>query len=168
MKKISIISTILVIIDQVVKIIIDKSLPLNKSVEIINHFFSLTYVRNDGAAFSILSGNIFFLIIIALFALYIIYKYFIKGKELTNINIIIYTLIISGIIGNLIDRIIRGYVIDYFDFTIFKYHFAIFNIADIYIVIGCILLILYTLKEEHYGYNCHKRKWRKKNRLFFS
>lgn len=127
--------------------IISSKMLVNSSITIIKDFFNITYVKNIGAAFSILSGGRFLLIIIALIAIYIIYKLLIKNKNLNRINIINYSLLIGGIIGNLIDRIIRGYVVDYLDFTIFNYNFPIFNIADICIVISCVLLI-FTIKEE--------------------
>ena len=127
--------------------IISSKMLVNSSITIIKNFFNITYVKNIGAAFSILSGSRILLIMIALIAIYIIYKLLVKNKNLNKINIINYSLLIGGIIGNLIDRIIRGYVVDYLDFTIFNYNFPIFNIADICIVISCILLI-FTIKEE--------------------
>lgn len=147
MKKIIPISLFIIILDQIVKMIISSKMLVNSSITIIKDFFNITYVKNIGAAFSILSGGRFLLIIIALIAIYIIYKLLIKNKNLNRINIINYSLLIGGIIGNLIDRIIRGYVVDYLDFTIFNYNFPIFNIADICIVISCVLLI-FTIKEE--------------------
>lgn len=147
MKKIIPISLFIIILDQIVKMIISSKMLVNSSITIIKNFFNITYVKNIGAAFSILSGSRILLIMIALIAIYIIYKLLIKNKNLNRINIINYSLLIGGIIGNLIDRIIRGYVVDYLDFTIFNYNFPIFNIADICIVLSCILLI-FTIKEE--------------------
>lgn len=147
MKKIIPISLFIIILDQIVKMIISSKMLVNSSITIIKNFFNITYVKNIGAAFSILSGSRILLIMIALIAIYIIYKLLVKNKNLNKINIINYSLLIGGIIGNLIDRIIRGYVVDYLDFTIFNYNFPIFNIADICIVISCILLI-FTIKEE--------------------
>ena len=63
-------------------------------------------------------------------------------KEISKISQISFGLIIGGIIGNLIDRLLRGYVVDFFSFIIFKYHYPIFNIADILIVVGAFLLII--------------------------
>lgn len=159
MKKIIPLSLIIISIDQIVKLIIDNNISLNSSIIIVKNFFNITYVRNNGAAFSILSGNQVFLILMAILAIFIIYKYLIKDKILTKINIFIYSILLSGIIGNLIDRVVRGYVIDYLDFKIINYNFPIFNIADICIVIGCLLLIL-TLKEEEDGSKSNRRKSR--------
>ena len=145
MKKIIINSILLIIVDQLIKILINNN--IHESIELVNNFFSLTYVRNTGAAFSILEGNRFLFVIVAVSALYLIYRLFIKDKKLNNINILIFSLLISGIIGNLIDRIVYGYVIDYFEFTLFNNNMPIFNFADICIVIGAILFILNTILE---------------------
>ena len=151
LKKISIISILLIILDQVIKLIVDSNLALGESINIISNFFSITYVRNTGAAFSILNGSRLFLIIIAVIALYFIYQILIKNQNLSKLNIMINSLLISGIIGNMFDRIVREYVIDYLDFNLFGYSFPIFNLADICIVIGCFLLIITTIKEDKNG-----------------
>ena len=147
MKKICIYSLILIVIDQLIKCIISSNMILNTSITLIKDFFNITYVRNIGAAFSILEGNRMFLIIVALIVLIGIYL-LIKNKTFKKIETIVYTLIISGIIGNLIDRIIYGYVIDYADFKLLGYNMPIFNLADSLIVIGCILLFIITVMEE--------------------
>lgn len=146
MKKIIINSILLIIVDQLIKILIINN--IYESIELVSNFFSLTYVRNTGAAFSILEGNRFLFVIVAVLALYLIYKLFIKDKKITGLKILIFSLLISGIIGNLIDRIIFGYVIDYFEFTLFNNNMPIFNFADICIVIGAILFILNTVLED--------------------
>ena len=148
MIKISLISILCILIDQITKLIVTTNINLNNSITIINNFFSLTYVKNYGAAWSILSGNRLLLIIIALISLFLIYNFFIKNKELKTLEIITYGLLIGGIIGNLIDRIIFGYVIDFFDFLIFNYNFPVFNFADIFIVVSAGLLIIDTFRGE--------------------
>lgn len=151
MKKIMLFSVLGIALDQATKYIISIVLELGESISIIPNFFHFTYVRNFGAAFSILNGNRLFFIIIGLFALVAIYYLFLKNKKLNTLEIGTYSLLISGILGNLLDRIIRGYVVDFFDFTIFGYHFPIFNIADICIVLA-VAFILYTIiKEEKHG-----------------
>ena len=140
MKKILPITIVSLFIDQLVKIIVINNMNLFDSINIITNFFKITYVRNTGAAWSILSGNTWFLIVISLIALVVIYLYFIKDKKLNKLESISYGLLIGGILGNLIDRIIYGYVIDYLDFKIINYDFPIFNIADICIVISIILI----------------------------
>ncbi len=141
-KKMLLISFICVIIDQVLKIIVDSKMVLNTSKEIITDFFNISYVRNFGAAWSILAGNRFFLILVALVSLVIFYLYFVKDKKLSKLETLSYGILIGGILGNLIDRIIHGYVIDYLDFMIFKYDFPVFNFADMCIVISVGLIII--------------------------
>ena len=154
MKKLIVyISAICFIIDQLSKALLDHFLELNQSIDIIPSFFRITYVRNDGAAWSLFSGNQIFLIIMSFFALYMIYTYFIKNKVLNKLELWSYGLLLGGIFGNLIDRLIRGYVTDFFDFTIFNYHFPVFNIADICIVIGLFLTIISLWKGDKNGNN---------------
>ncbi len=149
MKKVYIFALISLIIDQIVKILVSNYLILGQTIKIINNFFYLTYVQNKGAAFSILIGYRYILIIITFIFLYYLYKCIKKQKSLNKLEIISYGLLLGGIIGNLIDRIIYGYVIDYFDFMIFNYNFPIFNLADSFIVIGCIILVINSyLKGE--------------------
>jgi len=147
-KKLSIFSIIVIIIDQLLKYFISNSMNLYEYKTIIKDFFYITHVHNTGAAWSILSGNTFLLIAIAFIAFFLIIIFFIKDQKLNNLDIAIYSLLIGGIIGNLIDRIIYGYVIDYLDFIIFKYDFPVFNLADICIVLSVILLIIKYIKEE--------------------
>ena len=133
----SIISFLIIAIDRVVKIIVNRYIPLNKSISVIKNIFYLTNVHNEGAAFSIMYGLRYILIAISIaFLVFIIYYMYKKKKY--NIE---FALIISGLIGNLIDRIVFGYVIDYIGVIIFKYYFPIFNIADALIVIGAIILL---------------------------
>jgi len=146
-KKLAIFTILFIFIDQISKILISINFDLNQSINLINNFFSLTYVHNYGAAFSIFSGARFLFIFITIIALNLIYMFFIKNKELKNFEIIIYSLLLGGIIGNLIDRVVFGYVIDFLDFTIFNYDFAIFNLADSFIVVSVILLIFMEVKN---------------------
>lgn len=151
MKKIAIISLICIIIDQVIKVVVTTNLEFAHSINVINNFFRLTYLQNTGAAWSILSGNRILLVIITLIALFIIYYFFIKGKEIKNHESILYGLLLGGILGNLIDRVRFGYVIDYLDFNIFSYHYPVFNFADICIVISIIVLLIISLKDDKNG-----------------
>ena len=142
MRKIVLISSILFILDQITKLIVGFCIDLNTSVTVIKNFFYISNVHNYGAAFSVLYGNTIFLIIISLVALFLIYHFMIKDKNLKKFDIIIYSLLIGGIFGNLFDRVIYGYVVDFLDFNIFGYGFPVFNIADVCIVISVILLII--------------------------
>ena len=147
LRKSLIITLICILVDQAIKIIVMGTMSLNSSINIIPNFFSLTYVENDGAAWSILSGNKIFLILISVVALIFIYYYFIKSTDIKKFEFINYSILIGGIFGNLFDRIKYGKVIDYLDFNIFGYNFPIFNFADICIVISVILLLIYNIKE---------------------
>lgn len=148
MKKVYIIALISLIIDQIVKILVSNYLILGQTTKIINNFFYLTYVQNTGAAFSILIGYRYILIIITLIFLYYLYKYTKKQTNPNKLAILSHGLLLGGIIGNLIDRIIYGYVIDYLDFMIFNYNFPIFNLADTFIAIGCIILVINSYAKE--------------------
>ncbi|MBR3490613.1 MAG: signal peptidase II [Bacilli bacterium] len=133
----SIISFLIIVIDRVVKILVNRYIPLNKTVNVIKNVFYLTNVHNEGAAFSIMYGLRYILIAISIAFLVLIIYYMYKKKKY-NIE---FALIIGGLLGNLIDRIVFGYVIDYIGVIIFKYYFPIFNIADALIVIGAIILL---------------------------
>ena len=145
-EKIYSIAAISIMIDQIVKIIIRTKIKLNTSIPLIPNIFNLTYVENKGAAFSILQNTQIFLIIIGLVFLYVIDYYIKKEKKFDKLNIIALGLIIGGIIGNLVDRILLHAVVDYLDFTLIN--FPIFNIADSCITIGVILFIISIIKEE--------------------
>lgn len=142
MKKIGIISLIVIIIDRILKVLVTNNFVLNVRNKIIDGFFYITNCHNEGAAFSLFSGNVLFLIFITLIVLFLIYRT-INKKNVNKIGILAYGLLLGGILGNLYDRIFYGYVIDYLDFVIFKFNFAIFNLADAAIVIGAILLIVF-------------------------
>ena len=146
MKRIMLFSMIIFIIDQLVKLFISFSMSLNTSVTVFNNFFYISNVHNYGAAFSILYGNRIFLVIVSIVTLILVYHFLLKNKEFSWMDISIYSLLIGGILGNLFDRIMYGYVIDYLDFYIFGYNFPIFNIADICIVVSVGLIIIDTLR----------------------
>lgn len=149
MKKISIISFIVFLIDRIIKMLIETFFKLGVRNSIVKKFFYLTYVKNEGAAFSIFNGKIIFLILLSFAALYLVYSFIKKEKNMNNITIISYGMFIGGIIGNLIDRIFYGYVIDYLDFELFGNRFAIFNFADSMIVIGAILLLIFEGSDKN-------------------
>ena len=126
-------------LDQMIKYLVASNMHLNQSINIIKDFFKITYVTNDGAAISLFSGNVLLLILIAVFVIIYIFK---NIKKLEKLEKYIYSILVAGILGNLIDRIFRRHVIDYLDFRLFGYDMAIFNFADICIVVSCSLLLL--------------------------
>ena len=120
---------------------------VGESVKVIHNFFYITYTQNKGAAWSILEDHRILLLIISVLALYLINKYMNKEK-LSNLETFSYGMIIGGIVGNLFDRIFFGYVIDFLDFKLFGYNYPIFNIADTFIVIGVILMVIISVRKE--------------------
>ena len=139
-KKISlllVISFLIIVLDRILKIIVTKYIPYEKTISIIKKVFYLTNVHNEGAAFSIMYGLRYILIGLSIVFLILLIYYMYKKKK-TNIE---FSLIIGGLIGNLVDRIIFGYVIDYIGIIIYKYYFPVFNLADALIVIGAIIFI---------------------------
>ncbi len=151
-KKICFFSLLFFIIDIISKNVVKSFLNLYDSIEIIPNFFSLTYVVNDGAAFSILRGKQLLLIVLAII-LFLLIVYYISKEKLDNYKVIYYSLLIGGMFGNLLDRIIYNGVIDFFDFNIFGYNYPIFNLADTFIVIGVILIIIEIIRKDFYGNN---------------
>jgi signal peptidase II len=135
-----IIGLLVLIIDQVLKGIIET---LTKSYVIIDKVLSIKYVTNTGAAFSLFENNIIVLILISLVILVLVYNLSFSFKS-NKINNITFGLLYGGILGNLIDRVFYGYVRDFISI----YKFPIFNIADIAIVTGIILLIITSIKGE--------------------
>lgn len=135
---------ILVGLDQWTKWAIVKSIPLGDSLEIVPGFFELTYVRNSGAAFSSFDGiGMWFFITITLIEIGVMIYYFFRSDN-SKIDFAL-ALLMSGAIGNLIDRIHFGYVRDFFLFYIFGSPFAIFNVADVCITLGFIILMFALL-----------------------
>lgn len=147
--KIYVIGIVLTITDFIVKFIIDNNMKLNESIIIIPKFFKLYYLRNDGAAFSSFSGMKYLLIAISVIVFIYLIKYINKNDIKNKLEIISLGLILGGLFGNLIDRILYGEVIDYLSFTFFEYSFAVFNIADIGITVGVILFIINVLKNNN-------------------
>lgn len=146
-KKSIIIAVLILVIDIITKLAIDSSFNLMETKAIITNFFSITKVYNYGASWSILSGYNLLLILIAIIILIILFIYQ-KKFNINKRNTAAFGLLYGGIIGNLLDRIIYGYVIDFLDFKIFNYNFPVFNFADICIVLGIFLLAIAIFKKE--------------------
>ena len=159
-RKILIIAIFSLAIDQISKIIAEEFLILNVGKVLIPNFFNLTLCYNNGAAWSILENQKILIIILTLIALFIIYHFIYCFKK-NNRNNVAFGLIMGGLSGNLIDRIIFSHVRDFLDFYIFGYDFPVFNIADICIVIGVILLIIAIIKGEDISENSSRKLKRK-------
>ncbi|MGA2526851.1 MAG: signal peptidase II [Smithellaceae bacterium] len=135
-----------IVLDQITKAVIREKLFMYGSYKVIDGFFSLVYVMNPGAAFGFLAGApeifryLFFISITVLAILLIIY-YILKSKAQDVLIVISLTLIFGGAVGNLIDRIRFGAVVDFLDFYIGTWHWPAFNAADSAISIGAVLMI---------------------------
>ena len=140
----TILTIIFLIIDIISKLVVSSLMNVYDSIVIIKNFFCITYVRNTGAAWSIFEGRVLGIIVVSLIIISFIVYYISKQKVKSKLEKIGYSLILGGSLGNLLDRVIYGYVIDFLDFNIFGYDYPIFNLADSFIFVGVMLLIIYT------------------------
>ncbi len=140
------ISLIAIILDQLTKYLIVSNMNLYQNITVIDNFFSLFYIRNSGAAFSILEGKMLFFYLITIAGLVLVYYIFKTSK--TKLSLIASSLLLGGIVGNFIDRLIHQEVIDFLKFTIFDRDFAIFNLADAFISIAVVLLFIDIFLEK--------------------
>lgn len=146
----SIICIVVLFLDQFSKAWIDTSMQLGQSIIVIPNFFSITYLHNTGAAWSMLEGKMLFFYIVSIIALIVMgYFYMNTDKEdmITKTGLV---LMVSGTAGNFIDRIVFQHVRDFLDFTIFGYDFPVFNVADMALCIG-VFLIFVSIGLEHFG-----------------
>ena len=134
-------------LDQWTKWAVERSLDLYERVEIIKNFFTVTYVQNTGAAWSIMEGGsmaVFY--VITLVALVIMISYY-RSSECDALGKWGIVMMMGGTIGNFIDRLRLQYVVDFLSFDIFGYDFPIFNVADIFLCLGVGILILSFILE---------------------
>lgn len=157
-KKILFISSGLIIIDQLIKLLVLNTMYLYQSIKVIPNFLYLTYVENDGAAFSILQGGRWFFVITGVIALILFFKFIFDDTKISKFDILCYSLVTSGIVGNLIDRLFHGKVIDYIDFRLFGIDTPVFNFADICIVVGALMIIYILVVKGDSDENIYSRK----------
>lgn len=143
----------ILVTDQLTKFIVDQTMPLNHSIPVIDNLFNLTYIRNTGAAFGILarSAAAFRLPFLVLFSLLAIGFIFIMLRRLPDREtglITALSFILGGAIGNLIDRVLYGEVIDFLDFYWSTYHWPAFNLADSFITIGVGITVYYLIRAK--------------------
>lgn len=139
-----ILGVILLVVDIISKYFISRYLVLGSSIIIVKNFINITYVRNTGAAWSILSNNTLLVSIISGIIICLICLYIYRNKPKYKLEKVAYSFIVAGALGNFIDRIVHGYVVDFIDVMIFKYDYPIFNLADVFIVLGVIMLVIHT------------------------
>lgn len=143
--KILLVSAVVVVIDQITKVLTRTYLDLYDSVPVIKNFFHLTYVTNDGMAFGInFPGGIYVFSVISIILTGFIFVYLWKEKHNHFLMRLSLALILAGAIGNLIDRLLFGKVVDFFDFMIGNYHWYIFNVADSSVTIGMAVFLYFS------------------------
>ena len=140
---------ILIVLDQLVKAYVVQNIALGEIKSWIPNFVSLTYLQNRGAAFSILQDQQLLFAVITLVVVVGAIWYLHKHMEDSFWMVLGLTLIIAGGLGNFIDRISQGFVVDMFHLDFIN--FAIFNVADSYLTVGVLVLLLAMLKEEMNG-----------------
>lgn len=132
-----------IFLDQITKYFAASQL-VGKSVFIIDNFFYLTYLENKGAAFGILQDSrVFFVLFTILVLIGITYYAYKHRGSMHRIEKFALAFLLSGALGNFIDRLLNGYVVDFFGLILpFNYHFPIFNVADLLVTAGCILFLI--------------------------
>ncbi|GGO33691.1 MULTISPECIES: signal peptidase II [Staphylococcus] len=142
-----IVAIVILIIDQLTKKIITAIMNIGDSYEVIPHFLNITSHRNNGAAWGILSGKMGFFYIITLIILAVLIIFYIKETKYNAFMQVAISLLFAGALGNFIDRLFNGEVVDFIDTNIFGYDFPIFNIADSSLTIGVIFVIIALVKD---------------------
>lgn len=146
--------------DQFVKYLIHAKMSAGESLQLIKGVFSITYVQNKGAAWGSFSGKRLFLLILTiaiLIGVVIMYIKMVRQDDFKPLRICA-VFLISGAIGNIIDRVIHGFVIDMFDFNLIN--FPVFNVADIYVtcsVFVILILVIFKYKDEDFDRLFHNR-----------
>lgn len=162
-EKVYSVACILLIVDQLVKLLIRSKMSLMDEIVIIPHFFSLYYVENTGAAFSLFSGATVVLVVLGIGVLAFLHLFVLSDEVMHKWKKIGLGMVIGGIVGNLVDRILYGAVIDYLSFDFFGYSFPIFNIADIGITIGFLILVIDIFRGDDNEFRNRSNRKRKKN-----
>jgi len=144
---------IILVADQLTKFIVDQTMPLHHSIPVIENLFSLTYVRNTGAAFGIFASSAaaFRLPILIGFSILAIGFIIMMLRRLPDRETGLITalaFILGGAVGNLIDRVAYGEVIDFLDFYWSRYHWPAFNLADSFITMGVVITLFYLIKAR--------------------
>ena len=137
----------LLLLDQLTKRIVLNTLTKVDTVALIDGIFHLTYCENRGAAFGIMQNRVWFFVVVTVAVFVAVIWYMIKYKPKNKWLNFSLTLLMGGALGNFVDRIFRGYVVDFLDFRLIN--FPIFNVADCFVVIGAILLACHIIFSEY-------------------
>ena len=142
---------IIAILDQAAKLFAAGLLPSVKTIPLIEDVFHLTYVENTGAGFGVFADYTWLLTAMTLIVIVFVVSYVVVKRPKNRVLITALTFMMGGAVGNMIDRIRLGYVIDFFDFTLID--FPVFNIADCFITVGAVIfavyIIFYSDKKEN-------------------
>ena len=138
-----IISLVLIGADQAIKYLVINNIALTDTIEVIPDVLNIVYVKNTGAAFSILSGRTYILSIVSFVVCVALVWYLIKKKPSSKLLLVSLGMILGGAAGNLIDRVARQFVVDYIEVCFIT--FPVFNLADMAITIGAALLMIYVI-----------------------
>jgi signal peptidase II len=144
---------VVIVVDQITKLYIMQTMRLHESIPIVPNLFSLTYIRNPGAAFGLLAGSsnafrMVFFGLTSIFALGLLGTILFRMPERDWVGRLSVAGILGGAIGNLIDRMRYGEVIDFLDVYVENYHWPAFNVADSAITVGVIFLIIHFAFEK--------------------
>lgn len=145
------VSALVLVLDQLTKIYVDRTMELYSSITVIEGFFNITYLRNKGAAFGILADSAWrlpFFLLVSTIAVAVILVVIKRMRDDQVLNVASLSLIFSGALGNLIDRVRLGEVIDFLDVHWRGHHWPAFNIADSAICVGVFLLAIEMFQEE--------------------
>ncbi len=147
----TVVTTVIIILDQATKLLIDRTMDIHSSITVVQNFFNITYIRNKGAAFGFLADSSIrlpFFITISIVAVVVIIGIFRKLGPEQKLTAFSLSLIFAGALGNLIDRIRLGEVIDFIYVHWYEHYWPAFNVADSSICVGVFLLAIDMLRDE--------------------
>ena len=142
-----------IVLDQLTKWLITSTMRLHESIPVLHDFFSITYIRNSGAAFGILAGShagfrLVFFGLTSVLALALLGTIYVRLSPADWVGQVSVSAIFGGAVGNLIDRIRAGEVIDFLDFSLLGHHWPAFNVADAAITVGVAFLIMHFFRHK--------------------
>ena len=154
--KVLFVSAILVLADQISKTIVVKTMSLYESIPVIQNFFHFTYITNDGMAFGInFPFGYYIFTSVSILLTHFLFWYLWSVRTHSIVIRLGISFIIAGAIGNLIDRIFLGAVIDFLDFMIGNFHWYVFNLADSYVTVGMVLVLIDSIILEKKRESAH-------------